>query len=104
MNRRSIIKGAFALGATLALPSRLPAQVRIGNPRDAMLAEIATREQQKAGSLLWRTDIDGEMRAFKDIYGRDAPVLAALDAPREANRARRTDEKAVEIIDDMKTI
>ena len=50
------------------------------------------------------TDIDGEMRAFKDIYGRDAPVLAALDAPREANRARRTDEKAVEIIDDMKTI
>ena len=59
MNRRSIIKGAFALGATLALPSRLPAQVRIGNPRDVMLAEIAKREQQKAGSLLWRTDIVG---------------------------------------------
>lgn len=49
------------------------------------------------------TDIDGEMRAFKDIYGRDAPVLAALDAPRQEDRARRTDEKAVEIIDDMKT-
>ncbi|WP_374407932.1 L,D-transpeptidase family protein [Pelagerythrobacter sp.] len=49
------------------------------------------------------TDIEGEMRTFKDIYGRDAPVLAALDAPREENRARRTDEKAVEIIDDMKT-
>lgn len=49
------------------------------------------------------TDIDGEMRTFKDIYGRDAPVLAALDAPRQQDRARRTDEKAVEIIDDMKT-
>jgi murein L,D-transpeptidase YcbB/YkuD len=49
------------------------------------------------------TDIDGDMHTFKDIYGRDAPVLAALDQPREANRARKTDEKAVEIIDDMKT-
>ncbi|RIV75702.1 L,D-transpeptidase family protein [Pelagerythrobacter aerophilus] len=49
------------------------------------------------------TDIDGEMRTFKDIYGRDAPVLAAFDQPREANRARRTSEEAVQIIDDMKT-
>lgn len=49
------------------------------------------------------TDIDGEMRTFKDIYDRDAPVLAALDAPRKPNRARRTSEEAVEIIDDMKT-
>ncbi|MBM0169608.1 L,D-transpeptidase family protein [Altererythrobacter sp. C41] len=49
------------------------------------------------------TDIDGEMRSFKDIYGRDAPVLAALDQPRQENRARRTSEEAVEIIDDMKT-
>lgn len=49
------------------------------------------------------TDIDGEMRTFKDIYDRDAPVLAALDAPRKPNRARRTSEEAVKIIDDMKT-
>lgn len=63
MNRRGIIKGALALGATmggaLALPARLPAQVRSGNARDAILAEMAKREQQKAGSLLWRTDIVG---------------------------------------------
>ena len=59
MNRRGIIKGAIALGATLALPTRLPAQVRSGNARDAMLAEIAKREHQKAGSILWRTDIVG---------------------------------------------
>lgn len=59
MNRRGIIKGALALGATMALPTRLPAQVRGGNPRDAILAEIAKREQEKAGSILWRTDIVG---------------------------------------------
>ena len=63
MDRRGIIKGALALGTTLgaalALPARLPAQVRSGNPRDAMLAEIAKREQQKAGSILWRTDVVG---------------------------------------------
>lgn len=59
MDRRGIIKGALALGATLALPARLPAQVRTGTPRDAILADIARREQQKAGDLLWRTDIVG---------------------------------------------
>lgn len=48
-------------------------------------------------------DIDGELRTFEDIYGRDAPVLAALRAPRVANRARVTDEEAVEIIDDLRT-
>lgn len=47
-------------------------------------------------------DINGELSTFADIYGRDAPVLAALDAPRVANRARETSEEAVEIIDDMK--
>ena len=33
----------------------------------------------------------------------DDAVLAALDAPRQENRARATTEKAVEIIDDLKT-
>ena len=47
------------------------------------------------------SDVNGEMKAYKDIYGRDAPVLKALDAPRKANRARETSEEAVEIIDDM---
>ena len=47
------------------------------------------------------TDVDGEMKAFKDIYDRDAPVLEALDAPRQSNRARETSEEAVEIVDDM---
>lgn len=48
-------------------------------------------------------DVDGELRQFNDIYGRDAPVLAALDAPRVGNRSRETDEEAVEIIDDIRS-
>lgn len=48
-------------------------------------------------------DINGKLRAFSDIYGRDAPVLASFDKPRVANRARKTDEKVVEIIDDLQT-
>ena len=46
------------------------------------------------------TDIDGNMATFQDIYGRDAPVLASLDKPRVANRARTTDEEVIEVVDD----
>ncbi len=49
------------------------------------------------------TDVDGQMRSFTDVYDRDAPVLAALDAPRQTDRARETSEEVVEIIDDMQT-
>lgn len=48
-------------------------------------------------------DISGNLRTFSDIYGRDAPVLAALDAPRVANRARKSSEKVVKIVDDLQT-
>ncbi|HTN15489.1 MAG TPA: L,D-transpeptidase family protein [Sphingomonadaceae bacterium] len=46
-------------------------------------------------------DINGELTTFKDIYDRDAPVLASFEKPREANRARKTDEEVVEIVDDL---
>jgi len=48
-------------------------------------------------------DIDGNLRSFEDIYGRDAPVLAAIDAPREGNRARATSEEVIEIVEDART-
>ena len=47
------------------------------------------------------SDVNGQMKTFSDIYDRDAPVLAALDAPRVSDRARETSEEAVEIVDDM---
>lgn len=49
------------------------------------------------------SDVDGKMTTFADIYGRDAPVLASLDKPRQADRARQTDEEVVEIVDDLQT-
>jgi murein L,D-transpeptidase YcbB/YkuD len=46
-------------------------------------------------------DIEGNLRPFDDIYGRDTPVLASLDAPRVGNRARVTSEEVVEIVDNL---
>lgn len=48
-------------------------------------------------------DVDGKLASFADLYGRDAPVLAALDAPRQSNRARKSSEEVVEIVDDLQT-
>lgn len=48
-------------------------------------------------------DIDGTLRTFNDIYGRDAPVLASFNAPRVGNRSRVTNEEVVPIVDDLQT-
>ena len=48
-------------------------------------------------------DVHGELRQYDDIYNRDAPVLAALDAPRMGNRARASSEEVIEIIDDIRS-
>ena len=50
------------------------------------------------------TTIEGELATFKDIYDRDAPVLAAFDAPRKANRSRVTDEEIIEVVNDPRDI
>ena len=47
-------------------------------------------------------DVSGSMRKFADIYGRDAPVLAAFIKPRTLHTDQRTtSEKVVEIVDDL---
>ncbi|MBO9518360.1 MAG: L,D-transpeptidase family protein [Porphyrobacter sp.] len=48
-------------------------------------------------------DIDGQMRTFNDIYGRDGAVIASFKAPRVDNRSRVTDEEVIEIVDDLQT-
>ncbi|MEO6388876.1 MAG: L,D-transpeptidase family protein [Croceibacterium sp.] len=48
-------------------------------------------------------DIDGELKTFNDIYGRDAPVLASFSRPRVGNRSRVTNEEVIEIQDDLQT-
>ena len=44
------------------------------------------------------TGIDGKMGKFADIYGRDAPVLASLAAPRKAwDGQRKSTEKVIQL-------
>ncbi len=61
MNRRDLIKGTLAAGAALTAATRLPAQARAGNVRDAQLADMAKQAQAKAraGGYLWRDDVVG---------------------------------------------
>jgi len=59
MNRRDLIKGTFAAGAALVLPSTIAAQPRKGSARDRVLFDIAKRELDKAGDHIWRGDIVG---------------------------------------------
>ena len=40
-------------------------------------------------------DIDGVMRKFGDIYGRDKPVLASFDAPRQLKTSQRISNEAI---------
>ena len=49
-------------------------------------------------------DIDGKLKTFPDIYGRDAAVLESLDAPRKPNRSRVTDEQIIPIENDPRDI
>ena len=44
------------------------------------------------------SDITGKMGTFRDIYGRDAPVLASLSAPRKPwDGKRKTTEKVIKL-------
>lgn len=59
MKRRDILKGTLAVGAALALPSRLFASAASGTPRDRMLFDIGKRELLRAGNAIWKHDIVG---------------------------------------------
>lgn len=45
-------------------------------------------------------DIEGNLRTYDDIYGRDAPVLASLDKPRVQNRSGESDDEVIVIEND----
>lgn len=94
---------ALELGITLAILG--------GIPKDEAVALSASGEYNKVPLqrsmpvyityFTMGRDITGKLRSFDDIYQRDAPVLASFDQPRVANRAHKTDEKVIEIVDDL---
>ena len=59
MKRRDLLKSTLAVGASLALPARLAAQVAPGTVRDRILFDIARRELARAGTAIWKHDIVG---------------------------------------------
>ena len=49
-------------------------------------------------------DIEGKMTTFKDIYGRDAAVIASFEKARKANRSRVTGEQVIPIENDPRSL
>ena len=43
------------------------------------------------------SDINGEMKTFDDVYGRDKPVVASLDRPRVKDRSNVIDDEVIVI-------
>ena len=48
------------------------------------------------------SDINGDMATFRDIYDRDAPVLASLGKPRVRERTQRPVDEVIVIEDDLR--
>lgn len=59
MNRRDLLKSSVVAGAALSLPSTLAAAPRKGSARDRKLFDIAKRELDRAGDVIWKKDIVG---------------------------------------------
>ena len=58
-NRRKFIGGAALAAGGFALPLRVAAQASTLDARETHIMEIAKREVEKAGNVLWRRDIAG---------------------------------------------
>lgn len=58
-DRRNLLKVAGAAVAAAALPTRAFAQASPLSERDRKLLDIAKREVERAGNVLWRRDIAG---------------------------------------------
>jgi len=59
VNRRTFIASAAAAAGTLALPARVFAQPSGLDARSRQILDIARREVERAGAVLWRRDIAG---------------------------------------------
>lgn len=57
MNRRSLLGGALASGAALALPVKAGARAHGLSPGHAAILDLARREVARAGDRLWNRDL-----------------------------------------------
>lgn len=59
VDRRGLLTGALAAAGAAAMPARVWAQASAASPRDVAILDIARREVERAGAVLWRRDIAG---------------------------------------------
>jgi murein L,D-transpeptidase YcbB/YkuD len=45
--------------------------------------------------ITYGRDLTGQLTAFTDIYGRDAPVIASFQAPRQLKTTQRSSNEAI---------
>lgn len=94
---------ALELAITMAILGKGASKeeaVEIATSGEYTLVPIEKRLPVYITYFTMASDIDGELATFKDIYERDAPLLASLDQPRVQNRARTSDEEVIVIEND----
>ena len=93
---------AVELGMTMAI---LGAQMPAEQAADLSRAGIYTKVPMTRTFPVYITymtmaqAIDGQLKKFADIYGRDTPVLASFASPREAKTTQRASEEPIVQLD-----
>ncbi len=92
---------AVELGMTMAiLGAKMPAAeaAAISRSREYTKVEMTRTFPVYITYFTMARDIDGEFKAFGDIYGRDKPVLESFAAPRQPKTTQRaSDEPIIEL-------
>ncbi len=110
-NKRALSHGCIRTERATELAITL-AILRAGLTADEAADKLKSGEYTKVGFkrqlpvyityFTMGRDIDGNLKTFPDIYGRDKAVVASFSEPRVADRARVTGEQVIVIEDDLR--
>jgi L,D-transpeptidase YcbB len=96
-------EGAQVLGMTMAvLGADMPVEQLIANAQSGKYTKVPMTRTFPVYITYFTmgqdTSMAGTVASFRDIYGRDAPVLASFAKPREAKTTQRiSDEPVVQL-------
>lgn len=89
---------AVELGMTMAiLGAQMPAEEAADISRSKQYTKVSMTRTFPVYITYFTVarSIDGELRQFDDLYGRDKPVLASFDAPRELKTTQRASDEEI---------
>ncbi|SFF73564.1 L,D-transpeptidase catalytic domain [Novosphingobium sp. CF614] len=89
---------AVELGMTMAiLGARMPSAeaADISRSGEYTKVEMTRTFPVYIAYFTYARSIDGQLKAFGDIYGRDQPVLASFTAPRQLKTTQRASDEAI---------